>query len=99
MVAHTTTNKIMLSWKPPENFSTCINNYLIRQCLKDICNNILVARENYTSLNLESCEEYFFMIRVVSYFVQSSGVNITLKTNSPSMLFNNYISFHISFNY
>lgn len=39
------------------------------------------------------------MIRVVPYFVQSSGVDITLKTNSPSMLFNNYISFHISFNY
>ncbi|XP_043516829.1 receptor-type tyrosine-protein phosphatase beta isoform X2 [Frieseomelitta varia] len=83
LVAHTTTNKIMLSWKPPENFSACINNYLVTQCLEDICNNILVAHENYTSLNLKSCEEYFFMIRVVSYFVQSSGVDITLKTNSP----------------
>ncbi|CAK9825508.1 Receptor-type tyrosine-protein phosphatase beta [Anthophora retusa] len=83
LAAHTTTNTITLSWKAPENYSTCISNYLITQCFKDICNKITVTDNGYVSKNLEPCAEYFFTIRTISTLVQSNGFNITLKTNSP----------------
>ncbi|XP_017760243.1 PREDICTED: receptor-type tyrosine-protein phosphatase F [Eufriesea mexicana] len=83
LVAHTTINTITLNWKPPENYSTCITNYLITQCFKDTCNNVRVTHEEYVSKDLEPCEKYFFIIKVASYLIQSNGFNITLKTNSP----------------
>ncbi|KOX67934.1 Tyrosine-protein phosphatase 10D [Melipona quadrifasciata] len=103
LVAHTTTNKIMLNWKPTENFSACINNYLVTQCLEDICNNILVAHENYISLNLKSCEKYFFIIdnELFHYRVtidsqtttkQVTGTNITISDLCACTSYSIYIN-------
>ncbi|XP_076397040.1 receptor-type tyrosine-protein phosphatase eta isoform X5 [Megachile rotundata] len=83
MVVHTTTNTINLSWKEPSKYPTCVQGYMITKCSDDVCNNITVTNTYYLAKNLEPCTEYFFIIKAVSYLVQSSGHNITLKTNSP----------------
>ncbi|XP_076749342.1 phosphatidylinositol phosphatase PTPRQ-like isoform X1 [Xylocopa sonorina] len=80
---HTAVNTITLNWKPPENYPTCVNNYLITQCVEDTCYNTTVVHETYVATDLRPCNKYFFIIRAVSYLVQSNGFNITLKTNSP----------------
>ncbi|XP_033177215.1 tyrosine-protein phosphatase 10D isoform X2 [Bombus impatiens] len=84
LVAHTASSTIKLSWKSPGDYPTCVNHYLVAQCLKNICNNASITTEEYISSNLEPCEEYFFIIKAVSINnKQSNGVDITLKTNSP----------------
>lgn len=92
LTANKSTDKITLSWEAPAKYPTCVVKYSITQCLKE-CNNTEVGGTEYVANNLEPCKQYSFIVKTVSYEVESNGINVKGKINSPSKLLsnNNYL--------
>lgn len=82
-------NIIQLTWQAPAMHVKCISDYSILQCNeKSNCNESAVSASflNYTAKYLEPCTEYQFTVKTVTPTVNSTGVNGTAKTASPSKL-------------
>lgn len=83
-------NEIIMNvtWEAPKKYNNCIINYKIVQCTNDTCNESIedTLSTSHIARKLYPCTEYTFIVKVVSLFIESAGLNVsqTTRTIIPS---------------
>ncbi|KAK2586128.1 hypothetical protein KPH14_001403 [Odynerus spinipes] len=79
---------VKLTWDAPQKYINCINDYKVVQYTNSSYNESIEGTPNttYIARKLNPCTEYTFIVKVVSLFVESVGVNAshTTRTIKPS---------------